>query len=138
MIKSKFWILAQKLVDKLPKNQRGDPWVKKIFFFLKMSPIFSKIVPNDCICNADSENIYRVSQKKVSLRFCIISRPPRGLEFPSLTFFHRLFYVDSRNIHFVIVWCNFDQDIGKLRINIFSLLLNQELEHSGSLRNTQD
>ena len=57
---------------------------------------------------------YRVSQKKVSLRFCIISRPPRGLEIPSLTFFYRLFCVDSRNIHFVIVWWNFDQDIAKI------------------------
>ena len=57
---------------------------------------------------------YRVSQKKVSLRFCTLSRPPRGLKIPSLTFFSSPFCVDSRNIHFVIIWWNFYQDIAKI------------------------
>ena len=57
---------------------------------------------------------YRVSQKKVSLWFCIISLSPRGLEILSWTFFNSPFRVDSKDIHFVIIWGNVVQDIAKI------------------------
>ena len=52
--------------------------------------------------------MYRVSQKKVSFKVCIISWPPRDLEVLSWTFFNSPIRVDYKNIHFVIIWWYFD------------------------------
>ena len=57
---------------------------------------------------------YRVSRKTVHTFVFGISRLPRGLEIPSLSFFNSPFRVESKNIHFVIIWLNFDQDIAKI------------------------
>ena len=47
---------------------------------------------------------YRVSLKTVATFVLLISRLPRGLGIPCLTFFSSPFRVDSKNIHFVIIW----------------------------------
>ena len=48
--------------------------------------------------------LYRVPKKKVSLRFCLISWSPGGLEILHWEFFNIPFHVGSKYIHFVIVW----------------------------------
>ena len=79
--------------------------------------------------------LYRVSHNSVSTFVFWISQLPRGLEIPSLTFFNSPFHVDSKNVHFVIIWWNLDQDIAKILQGSyfdsqhFFLLLNQELKH---------
>ena len=57
---------------------------------------------------------YRVSTKTVPTFFFWISRLPRGLKIPSQTFFNSPLCIDSKNIHFVIIWSNLDQDIAKI------------------------
>ena len=75
------------------------------------------------------------STKTVSTFNFWISRLPRRLKIPSWTFFNSPFRVDSKNIHFVIIWWNFDRDIAKIlqgshfRYYHFCLLLNQELDY---------
>ena len=38
----------------------GGPLDEKIFFFQKLSLIIFKTLPNDCICQADSEKVYNM------------------------------------------------------------------------------
>merc|ERR1711942_619849 len=52
---------AKKRPYRQPKNQRGDPWMKKKI--QKCSPILLKHVSNDCICCADSKNIHNMGSK---------------------------------------------------------------------------
>ena len=46
--------------------------------------------------------------------FFLISRLPKDLEIPSWTFFNIPFRVNFKNIHFFIIQCNRDRDIGKI------------------------
>ena len=57
-----------------------------------------------CFCEFQPKISYRVSGKTVNTFVFRISRLPRGLEIPSWTFFNSPFSVDSKNIHFVIIW----------------------------------
>ena len=50
--------LSPKTSGQITRKPKGGPLGEKNIFLKKMSPIFSKIVPNDYIRNADSENIY--------------------------------------------------------------------------------
>ena len=60
----------------------------------------------------------------------------KGLEIPSWTFFNSLFHVDFKHFHFLLVDDIWTKILPKyyreviLKVNTYSLLLNQALEHS--------
>ena len=55
--------LGQKTSLQTVQKPKGGPLDEKIFFFQKLSPIFLKHVPNDCICRPDSKNMYNMGSK---------------------------------------------------------------------------
>ena len=87
---------------------------------------------------------YRVSSKTCSTFVFWISWLPFGLEIPSWTFVNSPFRVHFKNIQFLIIWSNLEQDIAKIlqggnfKSQIFCLLLNQELDQTWALMTTQE
>ena len=57
---------------------------------------------------------YRVSRNIVPTFVLLIFKTPKHLEIPSRTFLNRLFHVNLKTIHFVMIWQNLDLDITKI------------------------